>query len=1578
MKTAHVANNHFHDPWCASCESVIKLTDNNYIRGKLPDGYLNIIVDSGASITLIGSNIIEESAYLRSCPVLKGEGFNIRIADGKSIHTDRYIEFSVELQGVKVNLSAYIVKPIGVVDCLLGCPELQRLHANIDFRTGTLRLKVPKTVAFTAVSNTSLKPGQTRIVMLAGKLPAVFKRCDMILKMNEFGKKISSHSVLVRCRKKHCYISVLNNTDHVIKIKQGRVLAHADFCSTKLPWEPVVNIDIKQDETVFLTEVVSHEMDRKSLYQHKKQRYPFLSHDDSKLSKTDREIIDEEVDLKNKFCILNKPERERFQKLLYSCSDVFSLHGEVGSCDYEVTLNLTDDTPFYIRPYSVSEKEKKIIDFELDKLVKMNVLRQGVTSSSSPVMLIDKKGQPGSKRLVTDFRYLNQRIRKQNWPFPLVKDSIQKIGHSDCTIISTIDLKEAYHSLKLEKNSQRFCGITSYSGGRSYFYTRLPQGASISPSEFQMFIEKVLDDIPNSRENMIAHMDDTIIFSKDMDSHFVHLENLFHGLMKHGLKISPKKSKFFRRELEYMGHNISIQNGRPCISPVLSKCDAIRRIGIPKTVSAVKSFIGAVNYLSMYLPRLHELLKPMYELTKKSVVFKWTPIHQDVFERIKEMLVKPPVLNMPVSSGLIKLYSDTSSIATGGTLCQIIDGQEKIIAYYSKSLPASAKRYSVSELELTGLYLNCVAFRNILKQTHFMAIVDHSALVQIMSSKREPPTMRLKKLVEKLSDYTFDLVYQKGDSLVVCDLLSRMCENIAEPELKIEQVACPVTRSQAKAQGIEVGSIQENKEILESTRGRRSHVSTQNVVPEVSETEHVESESIETIEVNTEGDVPEVERHQSDVTESVDLPQGDLPRFQEDLPFNPIPEPPKPQSRSQRLIDLELSKKGSRGKIEIPFDSQIPRNQPNVQADVEEHFSPPDDLVFRKHKPLFENITDTQIKHGHLPKQFEIDRLLEQIKMKCLRDLNVPFKIAEIKREMKLSPYFKNIYEYLLTGLLPSNKKMAKSVMKSSENYILIQEVLFRITNDKSEIKIALCVPETQSDYIISTYHDSLLSCHQGVNKTFVTIRRKFYIPNLFDRLSAFIRSCTICQQRKIPQSRDKEKPYNPRIFQNYSPFSEIHIDMKSMFPSTEGFVYLMVCMCVQTRFIMAFPLRRIDAVSVAETLLQKIVLLFGVPQRIVTDQGKSFTNQVFSYLLRTLKIQPILVSPENHGSLVVERGIQSLSRLLLSNLEGHGRNWPLYVQATCFAYNSFAHTLLRGFSPFELVFLREPPDFLSLKFLPNDTLPVTYEQYVSRLKQRMSIVGKTLLDLQAKQQLSQAKEHVQSLRKKTTYTVGQLVYFLMPSLSNLQTNTRAFKVHYIGPLRIKTVLDETRVILEDLTGRVLSGVHHVHRLKPAFVRVHDGVVENFKSLGRKVLEKNSDEMVTLVFVDENDKVKDPVNVSQFVLFASEENESCSELMSKQFYKNNGGLACNDKVSETRKAKLVKRLEKMPVECSDLLITKTRYKNGELQCLFTQNDYSFWIQGSLHPNLGLFQYSCVHENVVQGSILKWLRKIYVS
>ena len=121
-----------------------------------------------------------------------------------------------------------------------------------------------------------------------------------------------------------------------------------------------------------------------------------------------------------------------------------------------------------------------------------------------------------------------------------------------------------------------------------------------------------------------------------------------------------------------------------------------------------------MNYLSAFLPKLKDILKPIYKLTRKNVKFEWGEEQDKSFNLNKELLRKAPVLSMPDRSGKFVLYSDTSKKAAGGSLFQVQDSEERLIAYNSKSLPPSAERRSISELELLGLYYNMLAFKNII------------------------------------------------------------------------------------------------------------------------------------------------------------------------------------------------------------------------------------------------------------------------------------------------------------------------------------------------------------------------------------------------------------------------------------------------------------------------------------------------------------------------------------------------------------------------------------------------------------------------------------------------------------------------------------------------------------------------------------------------------------------------------------------------------------------------------------------------------------------------------------------------
>ena len=239
-------------------------------------------------------------------------------------------------------------------------------------------------------------------------------------------------------------------------------------------------------------------------------------------------------------------------------------------------------------------------------------------------------------------------------------------------------------------------------------------------------------------------MDDLILFTPPKESHMNKLEDILSALLKNGLKISPKKCHLFKTKLQYMGNEIFIESKKVCVKPLRSRLEAIQKLQSPKTPKGCRSFVGVVNFLSMFCLELQKLLKPIYDLTRKGRPFHWEKEQQYSFMEIKCRLVKPLVLHMPNKTGRFHLYSDTSKYTTGSALYQIQAGKPRLIAYASKRLPEAAKNYSITELELCGLAINIASFAHLLKRVDFDAIVDHLALTHIIKSKAELATTRIK------------------------------------------------------------------------------------------------------------------------------------------------------------------------------------------------------------------------------------------------------------------------------------------------------------------------------------------------------------------------------------------------------------------------------------------------------------------------------------------------------------------------------------------------------------------------------------------------------------------------------------------------------------------------------------------------------------------------------------------------------------------------------------------------------------------------------------------------------------------
>ena len=516
--------------------------------------------------------------------------------------------------------------------------------------------------------------------------------------------------------------------------------------------------------------------------------------------------------------------------------------------------------------------------------------------------------------------------------------------------------------------------------------------------------------------------------------------------------------------------------------------------------------------------------------------------------------------------------------------------------------------------------------------------------------------------------------------------------------------------------------------------------------------------------------------------------------------------------------------------IQIP-NTLPPIEIPPPQTENIQTYRSPEDFLYNKPLPVLKDSTELNIFSRHIPKQKEIDEFLEVLKAKVTKEYKLPLLAQSIINAYPQSPAFRNIYQYITTNTLPPNRRLQRSIISNSDNYIIADGLLFKmqqVSRNKQLVhRCLLVIPETFEHVVFHMYHDSLLGAHYGPLNTYYTIKDKYHIHNLLDKINKYVASCEECQKQKVKTK--KSRYFHPRIPLDYNPLAYISADVKFMPKGIYNYEVLLVIVCEVTGFVIAIPMIKHDAVTIV-TLLEKLIFIFSPPRTLIIDEDRTLSAKVMHYILDALKVNVKLVSPHNHGRRKTERYIQTINNLVTRQLTGKGREWPLYVMSTYYAMNTFVSTST-GLSPYELVFLKKPPDILNLYFEPLQTIAKGYEDYCLKMKHRLEHVGNVILELKTFQQERQAQLAHSLPTPPETFQEGQLVYLLAPSAATLSTKTMKCRADFVGPLVVNKALDQTHYILNDLQGRVLIGVFHINRLKKATVRTPSGAVSTYQQL---------------------------------------------------------------------------------------------------------------------------------------------------
>ena len=312
---------------------------------------------------------------------------------------------------------------------------------------------------------------------------------------------------------------------------------------------------------------------------------------------------------------------------------------------------------------------------------------------------------------------------------------------ADAKWFSTIDLASGYWQVEVSPEDQEKTAFTTPHG--LYQFKVMPFGLCNAPSTFQRLMELVLAGL---RWDMcLAYLDDIIVFGRTFPEHLERLYEVFSRLQQANLKINSQKCQFFRKSVTFLGHKVSHEG----ISTDPEKTNSIRNWPIPTDTHELKSFLGLASYYRRFIPNFAEITAPMAQLTQKKEIV-WTEECIRSFETIKKKLTNAPVLGFPSQSEKFYLDTDASNNSIGAVLSQIQNGQEKVIAYGSRTLTKAEKNYSVTRKELLALVYFMQHFRYYLLGRPFVARTDHAALQWIQGFKH--PEGQLARWLEQLQE----------------------------------------------------------------------------------------------------------------------------------------------------------------------------------------------------------------------------------------------------------------------------------------------------------------------------------------------------------------------------------------------------------------------------------------------------------------------------------------------------------------------------------------------------------------------------------------------------------------------------------------------------------------------------------------------------------------------------------------------------------------------------------------------------------------------------------------------------------
>ena len=424
---------------------------------------------------------------------------------------------------------------------------------------------------------------------------------------------------------------------------------------------------------------------------------------------------------------------------------------------------ITEGPPIYNKLRPLYGEKLQAAKDEFEKLEQLGVVRRSYSPWASPIHLVPKGV---GWRVCGDYRRLNSVTVKDSYPMPNA-NSLYTLLHGS-TIFTTLDLVRGYNQIPMEESSIEKTAVITPIG--LFEYLRMPFGLCNAAQSFQRFMDGLLGHLPY----VFVYIDDVLIFSKTKQEHITHIEEVLSILDEANLRIGIDKCHFMEDSINYLGYTIT-SNG---ITPNKKKCNVIADMNPPQTYHELHRFLGSVGF---YRKHIHHFADKAYHLNEllRYAPSKHAPLDLNDDQMLSFESLKLELQNLTEqsfidpSSRIFTITSDASKVAVGAVLHQVVEGESKLIQFYSRKLTDTETRYSTFDRELLAAHNAVQFFLPYVEGSDLTLFTDHKPLTFAINKKSDSKSDRQARQLSFLAEHLSQLLYIKGEHNIVADHLSR-------------------------------------------------------------------------------------------------------------------------------------------------------------------------------------------------------------------------------------------------------------------------------------------------------------------------------------------------------------------------------------------------------------------------------------------------------------------------------------------------------------------------------------------------------------------------------------------------------------------------------------------------------------------------------------------------------------------------------------------------------------------------------------------------------------------------------------